>query len=367
MRITQPKYRQIYEALAQDIRQGKTKPGQKLPSEAALVKRFDASRITVTRALRDLQQAGLVERVAGSGTYVRSTKSNRSKGLTFGLIIPDLGETEIFEPVCQGIAAADPESEHALLWGQANPGRMTKEEQALTLCRQYISRDVAGVFFAPIEGGDSAEQANTAVLKLLRRAGIPVVLLDRRPDSPSEPFRADLAGIDNQRAGFLATNHLVARGLRHIAFIAKRQSAATVALRAAGYRQALNAAGMKFKSGDIFRFDQAQEMCRSLIESNVEGCVCVNDRIAGELMHALLKHGISIPADFRMVGIDDVNYATLLPVPLTTVRQPCSEIGRAALKLMLERIERPAMPARDVLLDCTLIVRQSCGSVKTMG
>jgi hypothetical protein len=66
------------------------------------------------------------------------------------------------------------------------------------------------------------------------------------------------------------------------------------------------------------------------------------------------------------VGIDDVNYAALLPVPLTTVHQPCREIGEAALGVMLERLARPKMAARDVLLDCTLVVRESCGG-KTRG
>ena len=81
-------------------------------------------------------------------------------------------------------------------------------------------------------------------------------------------------------------------------------------------------------------------------------------------MHTLLARGIRIPKDVRIVGIDDVNYAALLPVPLTTVHQPCRDIGETALRVMLERLDRPKMPARDVLLDCTLVIRQSCGSSK---
>jgi DNA-binding LacI/PurR family transcriptional regulator len=63
----------------------------------------------------------------------------------------------------------------------------------------------------------------------------------------------------------------------------------------------------------------------------------------------------------RIVGIDDVQYAPLLPVPLTTVHQPCREIGVAAVAAMLERIGSPEMPRRDILLDCRLVVRESCG------
>jgi DNA-binding LacI/PurR family transcriptional regulator len=61
------------------------------------------------------------------------------------------------------------------------------------------------------------------------------------------------------------------------------------------------------------------------------------------------------------MGMDDVTYASLLPVPLTTMHQPCQEIGMAAMSLMLERVARPEMPARHVMLDCPLIVRESCG------
>ena len=56
-------------------------------------------------------------------------------------------------------------------------------------------------------------------------------------------------------------------------------------------------------------------------------------------------------------------YASFLHVPLTTVRQPCHDIGAAAVWTMIERIEHPNMPARDILLDCQLIVRRSCGEV----
>lgn len=357
-----PRYRQIYDALAEDIHSGRAKPGQKLASEAVLVKRFETSRITVTRALRDLQTNGLVERVAGSGTYVRSAKGRPFSGLTFGLIIPDLGETEIFEPICQGIAEAEPESEHALLWGRVDAAAASKSQQALQLCSQYIARGVAGVFFAPIEAGEDADEANTAILHSLRAAGIPVVLLDRRTRCLSERVRPDLAGIDNQRAGYLAASHLLKLGAQRMAFVALRQSALTVAARAAGFRQALEWGGVPMNDSSLIRFDTAEGAYQSLADIQADGCVCANDRIAGELMQVLLKAGLRIPQDFPIVGIDDVNYASLLPVPLTTVRQPCLEIGRAALRLMLERIERPTMPTRDVLLDCELVIRESCGA-----
>src|SRR6202171_1342123 len=87
-----PQSRQVSRALAKGIQAGRWKEGDRLPSEAELVRQFGASRITVGRAVRDLQQAGLVERRAGSGTYVRAPSESRR--LSFGLLIPALGETE---------------------------------------------------------------------------------------------------------------------------------------------------------------------------------------------------------------------------------------------------------------------------------
>jgi GntR family transcriptional regulator of arabinose operon len=81
-------------------------------------------------------------------------------------------------------------------------------------------------------------------------------------------------------------------------------------------------------------------------------------------MHITLGTGRRIPGDLRIVGIDDVEYAELLPVPLTTIRQPCREIGAAAIEAMLNRIEQPKMLARDILLDCQLVVRASCGGAQ---
>ncbi|PYQ95831.1 MAG: GntR family transcriptional regulator, partial [Acidobacteria bacterium] len=78
-----PKYQRVFDALQRDIRSGRLKAGDRLPSEAELERLFGTSRITVGRAVRDLQLAGLVERRAGSGSYVKPR--GRSDALSFGL------------------------------------------------------------------------------------------------------------------------------------------------------------------------------------------------------------------------------------------------------------------------------------------
>jgi GntR family transcriptional regulator, arabinose operon transcriptional repressor len=356
-----PKHRQIFDRLAHDIASGKYAPGQKLPSEAALVRQFGASRITVGRAVRDLKEQGFVQRIAGSGTYVRSRPTKDSVAL-FGLLIPDLGETEIFEPICQGMAGAPQASQHGLLWGRTDGA--TKEEQALSLCRQFIERRVSGVFFAPLELTPTKDETNQAIVTALDKAQIPIILLDRCILQFPERSRYDLVGINNGRAGYLATEHLLKLGSRRLLFIADLSVSSTVEARIVGFREALLSHGLPVEPQSVQYLPSLSNgaLNEMLEDLRPEAFVCVNDRTAGRLMQGLIALGYQVPRDFKMVGIDDVEYAKLLPVPLTTIHQPCREIGQAAMAAMLDRINHPNMLARDILLDCKLVVRASCGS-----
>ena len=123
------KYREICEALQGEITSGHYKPGERLPSETELVVRFGASRMTVLRAMRELQTLGLITRRVGSGTFVSQTSNSGS--FVFGLLIPELGQTEIFESICKGMMEAPQAIHHSLLWGNSGPiSEKEKEEIA---------------------------------------------------------------------------------------------------------------------------------------------------------------------------------------------------------------------------------------------
>jgi GntR family transcriptional regulator, arabinose operon transcriptional repressor len=357
-----PRHQQIYGALERDLAVGRWQPGERLPSEADLVKIFGASRITVGRAMRDLQRAGLVERRAGSGTYV-SRRHEQAGGHSFGLLIPDLGETEIFEPICQGMMASPLAREHALVWGSV-PLEGSLEERSWQLCRQYVERGVSGVFFAPLELTPGKDEINSRIAGALEAAGIPIVLLDRTVLPYPERGDHDLVGIDNRRAGYVMTEHLLRLGCRRIAVAGLPDAAATVDVREAGYREALFRWGVEVEPDLIRRLDPGDkaEVGELMASQRPEAIVCANDRTAARLMHTLFDLGYRVPHDVRLVGIDDLEYAKLLPVPLTTLRQPTREIGAAALAAMLDRVAQRDLPARDILLQGELIVRRSCGS-----
>jgi GntR family transcriptional regulator of arabinose operon len=358
-----PKHRQVFAELRTQIAAGQWAQGQRLPSEAELSRQFGASRITVGRAMRDLQEAGLVERRAGSGSYVKA----RPGASSFGLLIPDLGETEIFEPICQGMMASPLAREHALLWGSIHGAGASKTERAWQLCRQYIERKVSGVFFAPLELTADKDVENRRIAQALDDAKIPVVLLDRTVVPYPGRGHHDLVGIDNRGAGYRITDHLLGLGCRRIAFVAMPRAAATVDAREAGYREALFARDITPTREWCFRIDpeDSRDVERVMTVAQPDAIVCANDRTAARVMHTLLALGRSIPGDVRLVAIDDADYASLLPVPLTTLRQPTRQLGEAAMAAMLERTGRASLPTRDILLHCELIVRRSCGASAT--
>jgi GntR family transcriptional regulator, arabinose operon transcriptional repressor len=203
-------------------------------------------------------------------------------------------------------------------------------------------------------------------LSALKHGEIAVVLLDRRSAKAPERNRPDLAGINNHQAGYVATEHLIQLGCKQIGFLGYHGAASTIADRVAGYHDALAAHGLRPAIDPAMQVHLEKQQSilwsgRAGLDS-VEAFVCVNDRIAGQLMHVFLARDVRIPEDVRLVGIDDVSYASLLPVPLTTVRQPTRDIGEAALRTMLDRIRMPHLPAREVLLDGELVIRKSCGA-----
>jgi DNA-binding LacI/PurR family transcriptional regulator len=361
-----PLHRLIYEQLLEEIQTGVYKPGERLPSEALLCERFGASRITVAKAFQNLQRDNLVRRRPGSGTYVE--KPAEQSSLKFGLLIPDLGSTDIFEPICQGIMRSPAARSHSLTWGHQNLDETDKLKATERLCQQYIAQKVDGVFFAPTEYATMRDEANHRMAAMLQRAGIAVVLLDRDFERYPERSGFDMVGIDNHRAGFLLTEHLLKTGAKRILFAVRQNSASTVEARMAGYREALFRAqgecGASVVSGD---FENAKFVQQMLSRHKPDGIVCANDITAARLMKTLVSLGVKVPEDIRMVGIDDVSYAKFLPTPLTTLRQNCAEIGIVAMDMMLERLRQPEMPVREVLVRCELVVRESCGSTGDRG
>ena len=357
----QVKHRQVYEYLHGSIQSGALKAGDRLPSEAELGEMFGASRITVAKAVLELQRMGLVTRRPGAGTHVLAQR--QTSGYTFGLLIPELGLTEIFEPICHGMMRTPFARPDALLWGNASGSVRESAKEAEQMAQSYISQNVSGVFFAPMELTSEKDTANQRITKMLERAKIPIVLLDRGYLPYPERSHYDLVGIDNRRAGYMATRHLLKLGAKRLVFLGEAGAAPTVDARITGFYEALRVDGIYPDHDLAWRGSPVDEafVKRLMSEEKPEGIVCANDLTAARLMQTLQGQGVAIPEDVRIVGMDDVKYANLLSVPLTTVHQDCAGIGALAMATMLERIEHPELPIRDVIAPIWLVERRSCG------
>jgi DNA-binding LacI/PurR family transcriptional regulator len=361
---SQPKYLEIVETLRKAIAAGRYRNGARLPSEAELVRRFGVSRMTAVKAMQQLQQEGLLVRRIGSGSY--AAEAARSRKPVFGLIIPDLGQTEIFEPICKGMSASPNAGGHSLAWGHSSARSASPEDDAENLCSQYIDERVSGVFFAPLEFSANRDQVNRRVLKQLKAAQIPVVLLDRCVLGYPARSDYDLVGLDNRRAGYVMADHLIRQGAKTVGFLALAGSAETVDDRIVGYREALYAHGRTVDRTLVLRADptDAATLSAAIEGRKIDALLCGNDLTAAQAMRTLLGLGMRIPEEIRIVGIDDARYANLLPVPLTTLHQPCTDIGMAAVAAMQDRINNPLLPARSITLHGHLVIRRSCGSAR---
>jgi DNA-binding LacI/PurR family transcriptional regulator len=145
--------------------------------------------------------------------------------------------------------------------------------------------------------------------------------------------------------------------------------APTVNRRVSGAREAILDYGLPLPP-DFLRVGDPDDprLVQGLVAGKpVDAVICANDRVAAVLMRSLDKAGVGVPRDVRVVGFDDVNYATLLSVPLTTMHQPCQEIAATAFRAMLDRIADPALPPRHFVLSARLVVRESCGAYLPRG
>ncbi len=224
---------------------------------------------------------------------------------------------------------------------------------------------MSGVFFAPLELTPQRDVINRAAAEALDRAGIPMVLLDRDLVSYPERSRYDLVGIDNRRAGYTITRHLIRRGCRRPVFVGRPE------LRSNGGRPCR----WRWEAVAAANLDGAEHICRVrkpddqaqvkfiLIRLRPDGFVCANDFTAAHLLQTRQSAG-ERSRQVHLVGIDDVKYASLLSVHLSP--QSISNVRAWAppsISAMLDRLRNPAS-GEDILLNFDLVVRSSCQAPK---
>jgi LacI family transcriptional regulator len=232
--------------------------------------------------------------------------------------------------------------------------------------RLFSAKDVKGAIIAPIVEGAS-EIEHLFKLKMLN---YPFVLLE-----DVKGIQANVVAIDNLRAIKKAVKYLIESGHAKIVHFAGPPSSSHTQERIEGFRHAFSESPLVFSKDMIVsigsRYEDARGATLKYFKNRSRkdfptAIVCFNDMQALAVMTVLKELKIRVPEDISIVGNDDIYYANLYPVPLTTIHAPQREIGERAAEILIRNIESSAViPTERVVLETEFIVRGSTRVLKT--
>ena len=361
MREKPTKSREISERLRQEILDGKFGDAHKLPSEHQLMRRFSVARETVRAALKDLLDKKLVERRHGYGTFLADLAATKA-AQKFAMIVPD-AYYPFYARICRGIEGAAKKHGWTILSAALGSGSMRERAlKAVEFSEVCIREKVSGVFFQPLQFLRDGEKMNRGILKLFKQAGIPVVLLDSDFVAPPTRSEYDLVGVDNTGIGYALAKHVIAAGAKRIMYFSNPLPAPTSLKRGNGVGIAVSEAGLSWKKGSVFFADPTDTRAAARVfagRNRPDAIIAVNDYIASLLLKTLKAIGRRVPQDVLLAGVNGDPAAEEAIPPLTTVVQPCHEIGATAVSLLFERLANPGLLPREVFLSANLVPRES--------
>lgn len=305
---------------------------------------------TARRVREAMEQLGYVPNAAAKSLVSQTTH-------TLGIILPRAAEelfvNPFFPEVLRGISVQAQQAGYDLLLASGSTER--EEREAVT--RLVLGRRVDGVLLLCSRTGDP-------LIPFLREQRFPFVLIGRAEDDEG------VVSVDNDnvRAAYDATRHLLEKGHRRIAFISGPQTFVVSQDRLAGYRAALEEAGLSVRPEWVIEAPFLQEggylaLDRLLhMPERPTALVVTDDIIAIGLLRGLYQYGWRVPDDLALVSFNNVALAELTTPPLTTVDIDIYRLGTTATSLLLRCIAGEALPPTRVIVPHRLIVRESCKS-----
>lgn len=303
---------------------------------------------TRERVRSAIEEIGFVRN--GSARQLRAGTSQH-----IGLVVLDVANP-FFTEVARGVEDLANQAGYVVILCNSDDS-VEKENHYLQVLEEQRAQ---GVLITPV-------QSDASYLQRFRQRGISVVLLDR----PSRIKDLCSVAVDDVRGGEIAVSHLLEQGHERIAFVHGPLSIRQCADRKRGVVRAVKSAG--FDPGralvDITTAAQSAKEGEMAVEQLLSSRIkptavfCANDLLALGLMRALIKRGLAIPRDMAMVGYDDVEFAGVLSTPLTSIRQPKYELGRAAAELLLDEANNPdSHEHKHIIYQPELVVRESSRS-----
>jgi LacI family transcriptional regulator len=201
----------------------------------------------------------------------------------------------------------------------------------------------------------------------LRRLDVPMVVID---PAGIPALDVPTIGATNWAGGLSATEHLLALGHRRIGFIAGPRRLLCSRARLDGYRAGLEAAGVPIEEALIrpgdFYHEAGFNAGNALLDLRVPptAIFAASDQMAFGVYEAVRRHGLRVPDDVSVVGFDDLPAVRWSSPPLTTVRQPLSEMGILAARMVLRLAQGELLESPRVELATTLVVRDSTAPAK---
>lgn len=324
-------------------------PGEKFPTQRALMNEYGASLSTVDRALRELVADGILMRFQGRGTFVREeTAVTRPAGNQIALLLArnvtcnaHAFYAEILFEINDRLSAAGCSFAYFYTDESATP-------------RELVRHLTEGGRF---RGAILINRIPEELAVELKRVRMPFVVVDNWIDSPGV---CCISG-DSERGAFTMVDYLIRHGHRRIGFVSTPLHT-TFLERYIGYCNALLSNGIPVDGTLVqrfFHFESAEadlERILSLPELP-SAFFCANDTMAAAVCKVLNKHHIHVPGNISVAGFDGDYIATQCIPRLTTMEVPRREMGRAAVAALLRQIE--GKEAESVVLPVKLIERDS--------
>ena len=224
----------------------------------------------------------------------------------------------------------------------------------------FSTKDIKGAIIAPLVDG-TAEIEHLFKLKMIN---YPFILLE-----DVKGIQANVVAIDNLKAIKKAVKYLIESGHTKIVHFAGPPQSSHTQERIEGFRDAFSESPLVFNKGMIVSIGSRHEeslgnTLKYFKNRNRDdyptAIVCFNDQQALAVITALRELNIRVPDDISIIGNDDIYYAKIYPVPLTTIRAPQSEIGRKAAEILIRNIESPSpLPTERIVLETDFIIRES--------